>query len=169
MPAHPKPTPVVLALALAGLVGTALWAQTAPPPEPPESGEPAAPILDLFAGADADADGMLTPEELAAHRAARFAAADANGDGALDAAEVTAWQRAEAEARLAARAARLIERQDDNGDGALSAAELGESPVEARFARIDTDDDGRITLAEAEAAAERMARRHKRGHGPGQD
>jgi Ca2+-binding EF-hand superfamily protein len=166
MPAHPRLTPAVLALALGGLVSTALWAETAPPPEP---GEPAAPVLDLFAAADADADGMLTPEELAAHRAARFAAADANGDGALDAAEVTAWQRAEAEARLAARAARLIERQDDNGDGALSAAELGESPVEARFARIDTDDDGRITLAEAEAAAERMARRHKRGHGPGQD
>jgi Ca2+-binding EF-hand superfamily protein len=165
MPTALKPFALAAALILvgAGLAGTALRAQTAPPPEP------ASPILDLFTAADTDADGHLTPEELAAHRAARFAAADQNGDGVLDAAEVTAWQRAEAEARLAARTARLIEGQDDNGDGMLSAAELGDSPVEARFARIDTDDDGRIALAEAEAAAEHMARRHKRGHGMGQD
>lgn len=124
-------------------------------------------LIEMFAAIDANSDGKVTPEELDAHRAAMFAAADANGDGVLDAAELAARQEAEMKAMIAERTARMIERRDDNGDGSLSADEMGEGPIEGRFAMIDTDDDGAISEAEAQAAAERFAEhRGKRKHGP---
>jgi Ca2+-binding EF-hand superfamily protein len=160
----PKTSAAVLALAGAVLVsalGSSTIAQTAP-----DEGERGPRLAEMFAAIDADQDGKVTQEELAAHRTAMFTAADSNGDGSLNADELAARQLARFNEQLQDRTARMIERMDDNGDGSLSPDEMGEDPMENRFARIDTDNDGAISEAEAEAAAERFAEhRGKRKHG----
>jgi Ca2+-binding EF-hand superfamily protein len=95
-----------------------------------------------------------------------FTAADSNADGSLNAEELAARELARFTENLPERTARMIEWRDANGDGSLSADEIGEGPMEDHFAMIDTDDDGAISKAEADAAVERFAeRRGKRGHG----
>jgi Ca2+-binding EF-hand superfamily protein len=118
---------------------------------------------------DADKDGKVTEAEIAASRAARVKAADANGDGLMSAEELAAMQLAEMTERATAMAAEMIARMDSDGNGLLSAAEMAARPGPARlFDRIDTDGDGAISRAEADAAAEKMAegrgdRRPRRG------
>jgi Ca2+-binding EF-hand superfamily protein len=120
----------------------------------------------MFAAIDANSDGKVTQEELASHRAAMFTAADTNGDGALSADELASRELARFTERLSDRASRMVERMDDNGDGSLSADEIGEGPMEDHFARIDTDNDGAISQAEADAAVDRLAEHGgKRRHG----
>ena len=52
----------------------------------------------------------------------------------------------------------------DTDYASLSEDEMGEGPGERNFARLDTDNDGAISKAEAEEA---MQHRRKRGHGWG--
>jgi Ca2+-binding EF-hand superfamily protein len=119
---------------------------------------------------DADKDGKITAAELEAHRAARFAAADANKDGSLSAEELVAMHEAARAERQLARSTDMIARFDANGDGLLSADEMPQ-PGEGKgmFDRIDTDKDGAISKAEADAAKEQMreGRGHGKGHGKG--
>jgi hypothetical protein len=129
------------------------------------------PVFD-FAGIDADKDGKITRDEIAAHRAARAAALDADKDGKISAAELQAQIEARLAARAADMAARMIEMRDTDGDGMLSAAELAEPPLppmgDMMFDRADANDDGAITEDEVEAMRERMAgRMGGRGHGHG--
>jgi Ca2+-binding EF-hand superfamily protein len=120
----------------------------------------------MFAAIDANSDGKVTQEELTAHRTAMFTAADSNSDGKLDAEELAARDLARFTETLPDRTARMLEHRDANGDGSLQADEIGEGPMEDHFARIDTDDDGAISQAEAEAAVERFAEhRGNRKHG----
>ena len=120
-------------------------------------------MLDQFDAIDADKSGTITQEELTAHRAAEFTAADTNSDGSLSAEELQAHMLAQ---MLARHSARMIDNMDDDGNGSLSAEEMGEGPMAANFARIDTDNDGAISKAEAEAVAERMGKRGEgRRHG----
>lgn len=130
------------------------------------------PMFD-FAQIDANADGKVTKEELAAHRAARAAALDADKDGKISAAELQTQIEARMAARAADMAAHMIEMRDTDGDGALSAAELAEPTMgqmgDMMFDRADADDDGAITEDEVAAVRERMAERMEgRGHGMGQ-
>lgn len=115
-------------------------------------------LMEQFDAIDANKDGKVTQDELAAHRAAEFAAADTNGDGALSAEELQAKMMAEIVAR---HSARMIENMDDDGNGSLSADEMGEGPMAGNFARIDTDNDGAISKDEAQAAAERVGKRRE--------
>jgi hypothetical protein len=119
-------------------------------------------MLDQFDAIDADKDGKITQEEIAAHRAAEFAAADTNADGALSAEELQAHMLQQMMSR---QSARMINNLDDDGDGSLSVEEMGEGPVADHFARIDTDNDGAISKEEAEELAMHMGERgkHRRG------
>lgn len=164
------PAPLALAALLAAVLAGPALSQSGP--EGGHEGGHGAKLLDTFAEIDMNADGQISAEEIDAHRAARFAAADANQDGALDATELATMHEAEVAEMLARRSAMMIERHDDNGDGTLSADELGEGPLERRFAVLDTDNDGLISQAEAEAAEQAMDDRHshrKQGHKGGQN
>lgn len=134
-----------------------------------------------FSALDANSDGMLTPEDLAALQAERFATADTDGDGGLSEAELIARATQEASERAAARAerfaTRMLERLDENEDGILQADELGDGTsrgMDRMFARFDTDEDGAISQEEFEAAkaameerrGDRMDRGGRDGHGP---
>lgn len=119
-------------------------------------GDRGAMLLEMFDGIDTDGDGKLTQAELEAHRAAMFTAFDADGDGMLNAEELKTRMLARFTETLDDRLARMIENRDNNGDGSLSLDEMEEGPGQRGFARIDTDNDGAISKAEAEAAAEGM-------------
>ena len=109
-----------------------------------------------FATADADGDGLLTPEELTGWAEARFAAADADADGALSAEEMADAASEAMAGRIAERTARMVERMDDDGDGLLQYSEIeARMPRPAMiFDRLDTDGDGAISSEEFAAVAE---------------
>ncbi len=115
----------------------------------------------MFDQLDADKDGKVTEAEIDAQRTARVKAADANGDGLMNADELAAMQLAEMTARAKVMATEMVARMDSDGDGLLSAAEMAVKSGPAKFfKRVDTDGDGAITRAEADAAANDMADRH---------
>ena len=118
-----------------------------------------------FAALDANKDGKVTQDEIAAAREARVQALDTDKDGFLSPEELTA-----AEMQAAGeRAQRRISAQDSDGDGKLSLAEA-EAPMMRgnMFARIDTDGDGAISEAEFQTAqAKFMERRGHRDGKPG--
>ncbi len=92
-----------------------------------------------FARADADGDRMISLEEFQAGTAERFIAMDTDGDGLVTPAELVAERQQRAEERAAQRMARI----DTNEDGALSLEEMA-AASEARFARMDRDDNGSL-------------------------
>lgn len=118
-----------------------------------------------FATLDSDGDGKVTPQELAAARAARIAGLDANGDGKLSEDEIVAHRMAQMQARAAEMAKAMIAARDADGDGLLSVEEMAAPAMPARmFQRLDADGDGAISAAEMEAARDRMqGRRADRG------
>ena len=122
-----------------------------------------------FDAVDADKDGKITLAEMEAFRAARFAGADANADGNLSAEELVAMHEAERAARQLQRSTDMIAKFDTNADGVLSAEELPQpGNFEQLFDRIDTDKDGAISKAEADAALEMMGGHRGKGKGMGQ-
>lgn len=111
----------------------------------------------MFDAMDANADGSITREELAAHRDTRFDTADADADGTVTEDElVAAMMKRVSSDEMRTRAARMISRMDKDEDGALSMEELAASPMDRMFDRLDKDGDGAVTRAEAEAAKKRM-------------
>lgn len=153
---------LITAATMASLVAGVALAQDAPAAgndTPPTQGR-VAPPLQMFDEVDANSDGVVTPDEIAAWKAARFAEVDGNGDGKVDAAELAAKAEADRVRREQARAEAMVARLDANGDGVLTADELDHGPGRDMLGRIDADGDGNITRAEAEAAFARMKDRH---------
>ncbi len=116
------------------------------------------PMFD-FAAADANKDGKVTEAEFAAARTAAVASIDTDKDGLISVDELAAAELKAVEGRIKDHAARMVKELDANGDAKLSAAELATPPVPPdAFARADTNKDGVIDQAEADAMAQ---------HGPG--
>ncbi|MCR8546812.1 EF-hand domain-containing protein [Salipiger sp. P9] len=111
-------------------------------------------MLEMFDQLDADGDGKVTKDELAAMGpAAAFAEADANGDGALEGDELTAFQAAQDKAREARRQQMMLQRFDADKDGKLSLEEMqanARGPAQM-FDRLDTDKDGAVSKDELSA------------------
>lgn len=114
-----------------------------------------------FADADANKDGKVTPEEFAAYRAAKVAGIDTDKDGKISVEELATMNLKAMQAIAQTRAERMVKALDTDGDGKLSAAELLAMPVPPdAFAMIDTNMDGAIDQAEADAMQQMMR------HGP---
>ncbi len=118
--------------------------------------------------ADLDRDGYLSRAEVqkaSPRLAIHFDAIDANRDGKLSAQEIRSFGRSRAATRMAGRSdARLLGGSrtrtdavffgaDADGDGQLSRAEaeLALPRVARKFARMDADRDGRISIDEFRA------------------
>lgn len=116
-----------------------------------------------FADADANKDGKVTPEEFTAYRAAKVAGIDTDKDGKISTDELAAMNLKAMQETAKTRAERMVKALDTDGDGKLSAAELLAMPVPPdTFAMIDTNKDGAIDQAEADAMQQMMR------HGPGE-
>lgn len=147
-----------------------------PPPRPPLTRAAAeAMVREKFAKADANKDGAVTLAEvegamaagradrqakMAAHRAERFAALDANRDGQLSREEFAA-ARPGSDGPRGGHGGREGGRAGPDGrwggHGGMRLGGHGPGGFGQKwFARVDANQDGRVTLAEADAAA--MAR-----------
>ncbi|HWO20605.1 MAG TPA: EF-hand domain-containing protein [Kofleriaceae bacterium] len=105
-----------------------------------------------------------------AKKAAMMQKFDANGDGALDDAERGQMKQAFASKRAARKAARIA-RFDADKDGALSPAEraaMKDQRARDRFAKLDTNGDGKLSLDEFKTGRAFGHGRHGGGrHGGG--
>ena len=142
-------------LALVSMVAAMMAACTsAPPPatqQPGAAAGPAAPAgghgLSAFIGGfDANRDGVVTRQEYDAVRTQRYTAADTNHDGVLGEDEYVAEFAGRLQQQYAGRA------QDDKYAGSIKQAHV-------RFKILDTDHDGKLTLAEENAIAEKTFQR----------
>lgn len=112
-----------------------------------------------FARADVDGDRMLSVEEFTAQGLERFVSADADGDGLVTAEEMAAARVQAMEQRDAERAERQAERRTERMQ---AGAERMQARAERMIERLDTDDDGAVSIAEATAASEAMFARMDR-------
>jgi len=117
--------------------------------------------LPSFEELDANADGVVTLEELEAQAVARFQGVDTDGDGGISAAELLAQREIDEVQRAQDRADQLVERLDDDGDGLIQAEEMadGRRSLDRMFERVDADEDGAISAEEFADARDRMGER----------
>lgn len=152
---------------LAALMGLTL-STAAMAEKGPMGGMMGGPMMN-FDQLDANKDGKVTKEELAANRTAKFTEADTDKDGKLSPDEMVAMhEKAEAE-RKVEMAKAMIARIDSDKDGFLSDAELQAMPMmDKMFDRIDENSDGAISSEEMAAMQARVDERMRgEGHGKG--
>lgn len=119
------------------------------------------PVFD-FAAADTDKDGKVSQAEFTAYRLAMVEGIDADKDGKLSAEEIVASRKADAPEGATKMITDMVAERDVDGDGKLSIGELISMPMPPdAFAMADTNKDGFIDQAEADAAMKMM----EQGHG----
>jgi Ca2+-binding EF-hand superfamily protein len=142
----------VIAAALSFAASAALAAQDGAPVQASGQGQGA---VARFKQADTNGDGMLSREEAKAlpSISRHFDEIDANHDGQVTADELRAYH-AKVRAQHRDVAAARFKKIDTDGDGKISKAEAqANSPrLAARFDEIDTNHDGFITPDELKAA-----------------
>lgn len=149
---------LVLAAVTATTLSTASWAAG----ECQDMGPRAMMNFDAM---DADADGKITDEEVAAFRKSRVTGLDANGDGKLSAEELVAQKMQHMQARAEADVARMIAARDVDGDGLLSVEEMAAPQMPARMlSHLDADKDGAVSKQEYEAAQAEMGNHRGGAH-----
>ncbi len=134
-------------------------------------------IATRFAEIDANSDGYVTQEEMQTYREAKRAdmrerwASRADRPAGADRPGRRAGNREANPERMEARRARMAERaaerwaaMDTDGDGRLSLAEFTAARVQ-HFDRVDTNSDGVVTVDEADAAREAMKERRGQWRG----
>ncbi|AXI55585.1 calcium-binding protein [Sulfitobacter sp. JL08] len=110
-----------------------------------------------FSQIDTDGNGQITREEMQSIVENRFAAADADADGFLTRAEL---EKAAAE-RAKERVTQMMERMDTDRDGKITLAEMKPRRDPSRmFDRVDSDSDGVISQAEFDAFHAQRKGRH---------
>ena len=153
-----------IAALVVALVGTAAVAEKQGGPDGPMAG-PAMMQGFSFATVDANKDGKITPDELTAWQTARVTTADTDADGKLSVDELAAAQLKAMTAVVTTRATDMVAKLDTDGDKMLSAAELARAPMKKdMFSHLDTNNDGVVDKAEADAAARMIQHGHGR-HG----
>jgi hypothetical protein len=118
---------------------------------------------DKFKLLDANGDGRVSQAEHAAGAHQMFVQADANGDGIVTAAELAVKHDSKADSTAqetsstrgnpnaaVQEANEKIKLIDTDGDGKISLAE-SEAGSKAMFAKMDTDGDGYLSASECEA------------------
>ena len=127
---------------VAGLVVAGAGLAATPPKKTPE--QKAEVMLQRF---DANKDGIVTTDEVLARADTQFGKGDLNKDGRITREEIdTVMAKASEKKRD-----KLMKRYDLNNDGAITKNEV-EERARRRFARFDTDKDGKVNVAEAAAA-----------------
>lgn len=112
-------------------------------------------MIDRLRGADANHDGVVERAEFIAYRTSSFSRLDRNGNGVLEESDIPTFLRGRGgPIDFAALKAQF----DANQDGVISRREFvyGPTPV---FDLADANHDGRVTLAELDAAATRARTR----------
>ncbi|RIA46651.1 EF hand domain-containing protein [Hephaestia caeni] len=158
----------VVAGLLAGTLfgGAALAAQATPAPDAQPRAPRAMPKIDT------DGSGTISRAEMLAAAEARFARRDANGDGQLSGDEMRAphkhrSHRGQRGHRGGHRGhGDMLKHLDTNGDGVVTRAEAeaaGATRAAKHFDRIDANKDGRVDQAEvAQVRAQMKARWQQR-------
>lgn len=96
---------------------------------------------DLFDMVDADGDGTVTAEEIAAYRTAKLAEIDVSGDGAVSIDEFDTLYRELTRSRMVD----AFQALDADGDGLISTEEA-DRRIDRLVERMDRDRDGALTL-----------------------
>ena len=136
-------TMITMLAALMAACASAPPAATAEGPAAPAGGHG---LSAFIGGFDANRDGVVTRQEYDTVRAQRYTAADTNRDGVLSEDEY-----------VAEFAARLKQQSAGQAPDERYASSIKQAHV--RFNILDTDHDGKLTLAEENAIAEKTFKR----------
>ncbi len=115
-------------------------------------------MLDLKA-IDADQDGSITKDELSAAMGKKISDNDTNSDEAVSLEEFKAEWMAMTKNRMV----RTFQFFDRDGDGKVTLEEFSD-PAQARFDRMDVNNDGKVDSADRQAMRGKGMR--GKGHGP---
>lgn len=141
---------VCAAAVIAGLFGTAAIAADAAKPALSPSSQM---LVDRLKQADTNHDGNVTKAEWEILVKARFASFDANKDGKLSPDEVAAMLASTPGMTMSA--ADVLKAYDKDGDGAVSQQEYVDRNM-GRFDAWDTNHDGTVSADEQKAEIDRM-------------
>ena len=120
------------------------------------------PMLRMLQGADANKDGVITLDEALAFAEKRFALLDRNKDGALDKADFDAMRKEMVDYRVK----RFIHHFGADKDGKVTREQFM-AKADERFAQMDFNNDGSISLDERPGGGRWFGHGGRRAGAPG--